>query len=165
MAPSYRPCVVCNFYIVCTMLLRQSWKEKRIHYSVNLPNKGNKRKLDTYFFLSFFPFSFFLFFRHLIKSLSLHKNCTHYKEFITVFVSFTWEWKNGVAPWHKIFTSSCVIPLWDSATAHSPSGKEFHSSSFNQSYFPGLIVVWYSHVILTYPNWALFVLMLTPITH
>ena len=24
----------------------------------------------------------------------------------------------GVAPWHKIFTSSCVIPLWDSASAH-----------------------------------------------
>ena len=24
----------------------------------------------------------------------------------------------GVAPWHTLFTSSCVIPLWDSATAH-----------------------------------------------
>ena len=30
----------------------------------------------------------------------------------------------GAAPWHTIFTSSCVILLWDSATAHSPSGKE-----------------------------------------
>ena len=30
----------------------------------------------------------------------------------------------GVAPRHTIFTSSCVIPLWDSATAHSPSVKE-----------------------------------------
>ena len=26
----------------------------------------------------------------------------------------------GVAPWHTILTSSCVILLWDSATAHSP---------------------------------------------
>ena len=24
----------------------------------------------------------------------------------------------GVAPWHTIFNSSCVIPLWESATAH-----------------------------------------------
>ena len=40
-------------------------------------------------FLSFF------FFRHLIKSSSLYKNCTHYKEFITVFGCFTWEWKKN----------------------------------------------------------------------
>ena len=46
----------------------------------------------------------------------------------------------GVAPWHEIFTSSCVIPLWDSATAHPPSGKELNPSSFNQSCFLGLIV-------------------------
>ena len=32
----------------------------------------------------------------------------------------------GVAPWHTIFTSSCVIPLWDSTTARSPSGKELN---------------------------------------
>ena len=48
--------------------------------------KGNK------ILLSFFVF--FFFFRYLIKSSSLHKNCTNYKEFITVFESFTWEWKN-----------------------------------------------------------------------
>ena len=166
--------------------------------------KGNKILLR---------FSFFLF-RHLIKSSLLHKNCTHYKEFITVFVSFTWEWKNflmlsctkhdvytffsfpasslfgtqqqlthppvksstlplrkmpvfqGVAPWHTVFTSSCVIPLRDSATAHSPSGKELNPSSFSQSCFSGLCVVWCSHIILSYyPNWALFVLTLTHITH
>ena len=46
----------------------------------------------------------------------------------------------SVAAWHKIFTSSCVIPLWDSATAHPPSGKELNPSSFNQSCFSGLIV-------------------------
>ena len=38
----------------------------------------------------------------------------------------------GVAPWHTIFTSSCVIPLWDSATAHSPSGKELKLSSLEE---------------------------------
>ena len=35
----------------------------------------------------------------------------------------------GVVPWHTIFTSSCIIPLWDSATVHSPSGKELNPSS------------------------------------
>ena len=72
----------------------------------------------------------------------------------------------GVAPWHTVFTSSCVIPLRDSATAHSPSGKELNPSSFSQSCFSGLCVVWCSHIILSYyPNWALFVLTLTHITH
>ena len=43
----------------------------------------------------------------------------------------------GVAPWHKIFASSCVIPLWDSATAHSPSGKELNPSSQEDARFSG----------------------------
>ena len=47
----------------------------------------------------------------------------------------------GVAPWHTIFTISCTIPLWDSVTAHSPSGKELLPSSLNESCFSGLIVV------------------------
>ena len=34
----------------------------------------------------------------------------------------------GLAPCLTIFTSSCVIPLWDSATAHSPSDKELNLS-------------------------------------
>ena len=46
----------------------------------------------------------------------------------------------GVAPWHTNFTLSCVIPLWDSATAHSPSVKELLPSSLNQSCFSGLIL-------------------------
>ena len=54
-----------------------------------------------------------------------------------------------VAPWHTTFTASCVILLWDSATAHSPSGKELNPSSFNQSCFSGIIVLWCSHIILT----------------
>ena len=33
----------------------------------------------------------------------------------------------GVAPRHTIFTSYCVIPLWDSATAHSTSSKELNT--------------------------------------
>ena len=41
----------------------------------------------------------------------------------------------GVAPRHTILTSSCVIPLWDSATAHSPSGKELNPSSQEDAYF------------------------------
>ena len=53
----------------------------------------------------------------------------------------------GVAPRHTIFTSSCVIPLWDSATAHSPSGKELKLSALEESCFPGLVCEC-SHIIL-----------------
>ena len=35
----------------------------------------------------------------------------------------------------------CIIPLWDSATAHSPSGKELKLSSLEKSCFSGLVVV------------------------
>ena len=35
----------------------------------------------------------------------------------------------SVTPWRISFTLSCVISLWDSAPAHSPSGKELNSSS------------------------------------
>ena len=59
----------------------------------------------------------------------------------------------GAAPWHTIFTSSCVIPLWDSATAHSPSGKELILSSLEESCFSGLIVLL---MFSYYPAWALF---------
>ena len=53
-APSHRPCVVCNFDIVCI-------ENKRIHYSVNLANKGSKRKCDTSFFLFLFLLLFIVF--------------------------------------------------------------------------------------------------------
>ena len=47
----------------------------------------------------------------------------------------------GVAPWHKISTSSCVILLCDLARVHSPSGQKLISSSLVESCFSGLIVV------------------------
>ena len=48
----------------------------------------------------------------------------------------------GVAPRQTIFTSSCVIPLWDSATAHSPSGKELKLSFLEELFFSqGLLFV------------------------
>ena len=46
----------------------------------------------------------------------------------------------GPARWYTIFTSSCVIPLWDSATAHSPSGKELNSSSGRCPFFRALLL-------------------------
>ena len=46
----------------------------------------------------------------------------------------------GVALWHTIFTLSCAIALWDSVTAHSPSGKELNLFSLEESCFSGLIV-------------------------
>ena len=62
----------------------------------------------------------------------------------------------GVAPWHKIFTSSCVIPLWDSATAHSPSGKELNPSSQEDTRFSGCCTSEYNfHFILRHPSLGL----------
>ena len=43
----------------------------------------------------------------------------------------------GVASEHINFTLSCIIFLWNSATVHSPSGKDFHPSSQNNARFPG----------------------------
>ena len=54
----------------------------------------------------------------------------------------------GVAPWQTNFTLSCVFPLWDSATAHSPSGKELILSSLEESCFSGLIVLQCFHIVL-----------------
>ena len=42
---------------------------------------------------------------------------------------------HGVAPGHAIFTSSYVIPLWDSATTHSPSAKKLKHSSQEDARF------------------------------
>ena len=39
----------------------------------------------------------------------------------------------GVPPRHTIFTSSCVNPLWGSATAHSSFGKEILHSSLEDT--------------------------------
>ena len=41
----------------------------------------------------------------------------------------------GVAPRHTTFTSCCIIPLWDLATAHAPSGKAFKLSSLKEFCF------------------------------
>ena len=46
----------------------------------------------------------------------------------------------GTAPWHKVFTSFCVILLWESARARSCSGQELISSSLVELYFSGPIV-------------------------
>ena len=44
----------------------------------------------------------------------------------------------GVAPRHTIFTSYCIIPLWNSATAHSPSGKELNFPLRKMPVFKGV---------------------------
>ena len=46
----------------------------------------------------------------------------------------------GVAPRHTIFTSSCVIPLWDSPIAHPPSSNELKLSYLEKSCFSVLVV-------------------------
>ena len=68
----------------------------------------------------------------------------------------------GAVSRHTIFTSSCVISLWDSATAHLPSSKELKLSSQEESCFSGLIVLL---MFSRYPAWVLFGLVLTDITH
>ena len=47
----------------------------------------------------------------------------------------------------------CVIPLWDSATAHSPSGKELNPSSQGDARFSGRCISAYNfHFILRHPS-------------
>ena len=62
----------------------------------------------------------------------------------------------GAAPRHTILTSSCVIPLWDSATAHSPSGKEFNPSSQEDARVSGRCSLAYNfNFILHHPSLGL----------
>ena len=62
----------------------------------------------------------------------------------------------GVAPWHKIFTLSGVIPYWDSATAHSPSGRELNPSSQKDAPFSRRCTLAYNfYCILRHPSLGL----------
>ena len=62
----------------------------------------------------------------------------------------------GVATWHTTFTSFCVIPLWDSATAHSASRKDFHPSSQEDNRFSGCCTSAYNfHFILRHSSLGL----------
>ena len=50
----------------------------------------------------------------------------------------------------------CIIPLWDSATAHSPSGKELNPSSQEDARFSGRCTLAYNfHFILRHPSLGL----------
>ena len=49
-----------------------------------------------------------------------------------------------------------VIPLWDSAAAHSPSGKELNPSSQEDARFSGRCTLAYNfHFILRHPSLGL----------
>ena len=59
----------------------------------------------------------------------------------------------GIAHRQTDFILSCVIRLRDSATAHSPSGKELNPSSQEDTRFSGLcILVYNSHFNLSHPS-------------
>ena len=50
----------------------------------------------------------------------------------------------------------CVIPLWDSAAAHSPSGKELNPSSQEDARFSGRCILAYNfHFIQSHPSLGL----------
>ena len=50
----------------------------------------------------------------------------------------------------------CVIPLWDSATAHSPSSKELNPSSQEDARFSGRCTLAYNfYFILRHPSLGL----------
>ena len=69
----------------------------------------------------------------------------------------------GVAPLHTIFTSSCVIFLWDSATANLPFGKELNPSSQEDAHFSGHCTSAYNfHFILRQLSLGLSKSSLTP---
>ena len=130
----------------------------RTHKNVSLTNKWNK-DLSLFLFFLFFLLSFFFFFfcwyQTFNKNLITAQNATHYKVFITVFAILYQRIKNflihSVAS-NKMFILSfsisyvclvvtflilCIIPLWDSVTAHSPSSKELNPSSQEDSRFSG----------------------------
>ena len=48
--------------------------------------------------------------------------------------------------WHTNFTFSCIISLWDSVLAHSPSGKELNFSLWKMPLFQG-VAPW--HTVFT----------------
>ena len=59
----------------------------------------------------------------------------------------------GVAYRQTNFILSCVIPLWDSATAHSLSGEELNRSSQEDACFSGRCASAYNfHFILRHPS-------------
>ena len=56
----------------------------------------------------------------------------------------------------------CIIPLWDSATAHPPSGKELNHSSQEDARFSGRCTLAYNfHFILRHPSLRLSNSLLT----
>ena len=62
----------------------------------------------------------------------------------------------GVAPWHTNFTLSCIIPLWNPETTHSPSEKEFNLSSQEDVCFSRPCTLAYRfHLILYHPSLGL----------
>ena len=137
-----------------TVLLHESCHEKenkRIQGNVNLTNKENKTFLSFFFFFFFFSFSFFWYQTFNIKLITT-LYATHFEEFIPVFTSlyqrmkklfYTLSYiKQNVLSFSISFDCFvvihlilCVIPLWDSATAHSPSGKELNHSSHEDTRF------------------------------
>ena len=70
---------------------------------------------------------------------------------------------HDIASWYTIVTSSCVISLWDSATVHSPYGKELNPFSQKVSRFPGRCALAYKfHFMLHHPSLGLSNSSLTP---
>ena len=59
----------------------------------------------------------------------------------------------SIVLWHTNFTLSYVIPLWDSATAHSPFGKELSPSSQEYARLSERCTLAYNfHFILRHPS-------------
>ena len=119
-------------------------------------------KQDVYTFLFYFLRLSFSCSSHSLRLLGIQHQLTHPPlknsslplRKIPIF--------QGVAPWHTILTLSCVISFWDSATAHSSSGKELILSSLEESRFWRIVVLL---MFSYYPACALFVLVLTHFTH
>ena len=124
-------CIPCCF-------MNHEKENKRIHYSAKLTNKGSK---------TFFLFLSFWWYQTFNKKRITTRNLTHYKEFIIVFKSIAEDKKSFLyikffrkrclyfpflfpsSVLQSFFSFSASFPLWDSAPAHSPSGKELNPFS------------------------------------
>ena len=81
---------------------------------------------------------------------------THHPVKISTFPLRKMTIFQGVAHWQTNFTLSCVILLWDSATAHSPSGEELNPSSQEYVCFSGRCISAYNfYFILRHPSLGL----------
>ena len=128
---------ICMFY----RRLLYIYKQIFLHHVTNWQNNF------VFLFVCLFVCLLVFDVRRLIKSSSITaRNSTHYKAFITAFISIYLKMgkifiklqsriSNSFVCLLVILLIFCVIPPWYAATAHSTSRKELNPSSQEDAHF------------------------------